>query len=547
MNHQNTPEQIKFIDLISNHWQGWFVVWLLAIMTVIAMISLLILSALHLIQASRLPSFILLSWSPIWIGVLAVIRTFARYSELVLSHQLIFNTLKHIRIALFTQLARLDVLKNLTSVDLQMRLVKDIDVLNEFILRFINPILVACVSSAFALVILAYLEPANKLITAGLMMIMLLCIVSIISYGIYICIRHAKHENQYINTRKATLQYAMPALTQLIIWQKWSAISQLVMQDNQALYDTYQSVMRIRRLVFMMMQYLLALFLLILMVLNANHPSFLLIIVFVFFVLADVLTAVIYEPLSFGRGLIAHKRLNNMIHNQSVVLPKKQLPNDFVLMADKLSVKQPNAVFGACNINFILQKSVPLVVAGVSGGGKSTLLSVLAGELKAHDGHLFLKQQNNTHDWTSYAHNEQNDIGYLGQKIDIFNQSLQDNLRLGNLDATEAQMISVLKDVALDDWLSAQPLGLKTELGEYGQAVSGGQARRIALARLLLKPKKLLLLDEPFAGLDKANRDKLWQKLKQHQKDAYLVVVSHHDDLDTAGCVLLNIGDPVVI
>ena len=79
----------------------------------------------------------------------------------------------------------------------------------------------------------------------------------------------------------------------------------------------------------------------------------------------------------------------------------------------------------------------------------------------------------------------------------------------------------------LADRARAQPQGLQTRLGEYGAAVSGGQARRIALARLLLKPRALLLLDEPFAGLDAATREAVSAMLLQERAQGLLIVVSH--------------------
>ena len=89
--------------------------------------------------------------------------------------------------------------------------------------------------------------------------------------------------------------------------------------------------------------------------------------------------------------------------------------------------------------------------------------------------------------------------------------------------------------------------GLNTTLGEYGQAISGGQARRIALARLLLTPKAILLLDEPFAGLDKVSRDKLWQNLIHHQQNGLLIIVTHHvwqavDEMD-----IIRLPEPEIL
>ncbi|HBN88877.1 MAG TPA: thiol reductant ABC exporter subunit CydC, partial [Rheinheimera sp.] len=80
---------------------------------------------------------------------------------------------------------------------------------------------------------------------------------------------------------------------------------------------------------------------------------------------------------------------------------------------------------------------------------------------------------------------------------------------------------------ALKDWAKNQPQQLDTVLGEYGAAVSGGQARRIALARLLLTNRPMLLLDEPFAGLDPDTTQQVLQALLQRQRNGILVIVSH--------------------
>lgn len=135
----------------------------------------------------------------------------------------------------------------------------------------------------------------------------------------------------------------------------------------------------------------------------------------------------------------------------------------------------------------------PLLIAGVSGAGKSTLLQVLANELLPLSGQVWLNGQDlSTLSLTMMW-------GYLAQQIDIFDQTLAQNLRLGNAAANDDELWQVLKKSGLISGLgSQQPSQLDTRLGEYGMAVSGGQARRIALARLLLSPKKILLLDEPF-------------------------------------------------
>lgn len=127
---------------------------------------------------------------------------------------------------------------------------------------------------------------------------------------------------------------------------------------------------------------------------------------------------------------------------------------------------------------------------GVSGGGKSTLLQTIKGEIKPIAGDIWLTGNNINQPLRDF---DNADIGFLGQRVDIFNQSLQANLSLGRQLSDDELMMSLHK-VNLGDWANSLPQGLNTPLGEYGQAISGGQARRIALARLLLTPKKYCYL-----------------------------------------------------
>ena len=86
--------------------------------------------------------------------------------------------------------------------------------------------------------------------------------------------------------------------------------------------------------------------------------------------------------------------------------------------------------------------------------------------------------------------------------MDLFDASLAENLRIASPAASDNMLWDVLSDVALDSWVEQLPKGLATAVGEKGQQLSGGQGRRLALARLMLCNPQLVILDEPFAGVD---------------------------------------------
>jgi ATP-binding cassette subfamily C protein CydC len=130
-----------------------------------------------------------------------------------------------------------------------------------------------------------------------------------------------------------------------------------------------------------------------------------------------------------------------------------------------------------------------VALIGPSGAGKSSLLALLAGELAPQAGTVHAPR-----------------CSLLTQNTQLFQDSLADNLRLADADASDARLWQVLEAAGLADAVRAMPAGLATPLGEGGLGLSGGQSRRLALARLLLRDVPLWLLDEPTEGLDASHR-----------------------------------------
>jgi ATP-binding cassette subfamily C protein CydC len=123
-------------------------------------------------------------------------------------------------------------------------------------------------------------------------------------------------------------------------------------------------------------------------------------------------------------------------------------------------------------------------------------------------------------------------LGYLPQRPYLFGLSVAADLRLAKPAASDEELLQVLTLVGLDDWLARQSQGLLTVLGDYGVGLSGGELKRFALARLLLQKPAVLLLDEPFAGLQHQLAQQLLQRLAAFQQHGILIIASHQQQQD---------------
>ena len=164
-----------------------------------------------------------------------------------------------------------------------------------------------------------------------------------------------------------------------------------------------------------------------------------------------------------------------------------------------------------------------VLLQGPSGGGKSTLLHTLLGFLP-YQGELLINGQSLKEMQRSDWHNQ---VSYLAQQPELLPGTVADNLRLAVPDATDEQLIQVLRQVDLWPLLQRLPLQLHTPLGERGLGLSGGQLSRLALARMLLRDTPVWLLDEPLAHLDADTAAAIGTLLEQLSRGRTLLLVSH--------------------
>ncbi|MDD1642742.1 MAG: thiol reductant ABC exporter subunit CydD [Methylococcaceae bacterium] len=173
------------------------------------------------------------------------------------------------------------------------------------------------------------------------------------------------------------------------------------------------------------------------------------------------------------------------------------------------------------DINLHIAAGEKIALVGESGAGKTTLLNLLLGFESATEGQVLLDGQTVNRECAAEA------IAWVGQNTYIFHGSIKDNVALADPDASEQRIINAAQAAGVTEFSAQLPEDLLTPVGERGYGLSGGQVQRIALARAFLKNADIILLDEPTANLDAANKALLLDAIDQLFTDKTLIIATH--------------------
>lgn len=164
-------------------------------------------------------------------------------------------------------------------------------------------------------------------------------------------------------------------------------------------------------------------------------------------------------------------------------------------------------------------------IVGETGAGKSTLIRMALALLKPQQGNIYLYNKNQK---IAVSPLTRSNMVYVPQGNTLLSGTIRDNLLLGNPNASDADIDKVLK-IAAAEFVYKLPLGLDTLCGEQGKGLSEGQAQRICIARGLLRPGKLLLLDEFSSSLDQTTERLLIERLMSETQDKTIIFITHRE------------------
>ena len=175
-------------------------------------------------------------------------------------------------------------------------------------------------------------------------------------------------------------------------------------------------------------------------------------------------------------------------------------------------------------INLQLTKGQILGIHGRSGSGKSTLLKLLMRFYDPQQGQIRINDEPLANiNTTSLRDN----MAYITQQTYIFNDTIEENIRLAHRSATQEQIIEAAKQASIHDFIMSLPEGYQTKMTELGGNLSDGEKQRIGIARAFLHNAPIILLDEPTSNLDSLNEAIILQSLRNVKADKLIVLVSH--------------------
>jgi ATP-binding cassette subfamily C protein len=178
------------------------------------------------------------------------------------------------------------------------------------------------------------------------------------------------------------------------------------------------------------------------------------------------------------------------------------------------------------NFSIAIPQNEIVGISGKSGSGKSTLLKLLMRFWEVDQGEV--KISNTNIDYID-THNLRDLESFMTQNTHLFHDTIENNIKIGNLNATHQQVVEACKKASLHEFILTLPNGYETQVGELGETLSGGERQRVGLARAFLHDSPFMLLDEPTSNLDSLNEAIILKSIKEETANKSVVLVSHRE------------------
>ncbi|EKO3986639.1 heme ABC transporter ATP-binding protein/permease CydC [Vibrio fluvialis] len=540
---------LPYLKLYKKHWFGLTLGMLLAFVTLCASIGLLTLSGWFLSAAAvagltiaRETFNYMLPGA--FVRGFAMGRTAGRWGERVVSHNATFKLLTDLRIFFFEKLAPMipGRVSNLRDADLLNRLVADIDAMDHVYLRLISPVTVGVLGIAALTALLCWFDMALGL-TLGSVLLVLLLVWPVMFYKL------GKRNGAELTQHKAEMRVAtldwLQGYSELTIFGAES-------RYRDAIYAAQEKLLANQKVNASFTGLASALLLLangwtlVLMLwlaadgVNGQAPDpMIALVVFATMASVELLMPIAGAFQHLGQTLTSARRLNEIILSE----PDVKFPSEDTRHSGQFDISFENLTFNYSggeqpalkDVSLTIPAGNKVAIVGQTGSGKSTLIQLLCRYWDAQQGDIRIAGTR-LQEWKESDLRAA--ISVVSQRVDILNGSLRDNLIMAKPTANDNELSAMLERVGLGKLLEAP--GLDAWLGDGGRQLSGGEKRRIGIARALLHNGPILLLDEPTEGLDKQTEQQIMALFKSHFENKTVIFITHRlVELETMDAVCL--------
>ncbi|MBL4261340.1 heme ABC transporter ATP-binding protein/permease CydC [Vibrio fluvialis] len=540
---------LPYLKLYKKHWFGLTLGMLLAFVTLCASIGLLTLSGWFLSAAAvagltiaRETFNYMLPGA--FVRGFAMGRTAGRWGERVVSHNATFKLLTDLRIFFFEKLAPMipGRVSNLRDADLLNRLVADIDAMDHVYLRLISPVTVGVLGIAALTALLCWFDMALGL-TLGSVLLVLLLVWPVMFYKL------GKRNGAELTQHKAEMRVAtldwLQGYSELTIFGAES-------RYRDAIYAAQEKLLANQKVNASFTGLASALLLLangwtlVLMLwlaadgVNGQAPDpMIALVVFATMASVELLMPIAGAFQHLGQTLTSARRLNEIILSE----PDVKFPSEETRHSGQFDISFENLTFNYSggeqpalkDVSLTIPAGNKVAIVGQTGSGKSTLIQLLCRYWDAQQGDIRIAGTR-LQEWKESDLRAA--ISVVSQRVDILNGSLRDNLIMAKPTANDNELSAMLERVGLGKLLEAP--GLDAWLGDGGRQLSGGEKRRIGIARALLHNGPILLLDEPTEGLDKQTEQQIMALFKSHFENKTVIFITHRlVELETMDAVCL--------
>lgn len=465
--------------------------------------------------------------------VTALIRGFLRYAEQLSGHYIAFKILYILRDKIFKVLRKLAPakLESKEKGDLIALITSDIELLEVFYAHTIAPICIAILTNSIISIVLFNIRPIFGILS----LIFFLVVGFVIPYASSSLGKEAgvNYRNNFAKSNNYILE-SLRGLKEVLLFKNGQVRLNQINSNSKDLNKSLDKIKEHEGIIRAVTDFTIMVAILTFVFVGANE-YFLGNISITLAVVAIIILASSFGPVvalsnlsnTLLQTFASAERLFDILDEEpqvKEVFDGENIKGETIDYSD-VTFSYPNrkeVIFDKSSIT--INKGDKIALIGESGIGKSTFIKLIMRFWDVNKGEINLDKVSIKNVNTSSLRDSQS---LVSQETYLFNESILENIKVGNKDATKEEVIEAAKKASVHDFILSLPKGYETNVGELGGNLSSGEKQRLGLARAFLKDSEVLILDEPTSNLDTLNEGAILKAINENSKDKTIIMISH--------------------